>query len=227
MKYSGVIFDFNGTLYWDADKQEESWRLFSRKLRGYEMSSEELQRVMHGRTSRSIIEYLVGSPIDNKTLTALVEEKEQIYRDMCEEDAPNLKLVPGATELLDYLTKNKTARTIATSSEKVNVDFFFKVLELYRWFDINKVVYDDGKLRGKPEPDIFLKASERIGIDPEYCIAVEDSISGIEAACRANIGKIIAIGPKSKHEYLKEIKGVDCIISNFNEFDRSILCSLV
>lgn len=95
-------------------------------------------------------------------------------------------------------------------------------LNLNKWFDLNKIVFDDGSILGKPEPDIYLKAAAKIGIKAEKCIVVEDAISGIESAYRANIGKIIAIAPKSKHKNLKKLKGVDCVISDFKEFDRNI-----
>lgn len=93
-------------------------------------------------------------------------------------------------------------------------------LNLNKWFDLNKIVFDDGSILGKPEPDIYLKAATKIGIKAEKCIVVEDAISGIESAYRANIGKIIAIAPKSEHKIFKEMNGVNCVISDFKEFDR-------
>lgn len=67
-----------------------------------------------------------------------------------------------------------------------------------------------------------MKATAKIGIKPEKCIVVEDAISGIESAYRANIGKIIAIGPENRHENLERLKGVNYVISNFKEFDRNV-----
>lgn len=219
MNYLGVIFDFNGTLFFDADKQEESWRIFSKQLRGHAFSDEELQNLMHGRTNKTLIEYLLGCSIDNDKLFKLSDEKEKIYRDMCVNDPENLKLAPGAIELLDYLKENLIPYTIATASGKENVLFYMETLELYKWFDFDKIVFDDGSFLGKPEPDIYLKAAAKLGVQPENCIVIEDAISGIESAYRANIGKIIAIGPESKHENLRKIKGVSTVISNFKEFN--------
>lgn len=222
MKYEGIIFDFNGTLFFDSEKQIEAWKSFSKKLRGTPFSDEELNNVMFGRTNRSIIEYLLGRSIDDKELFQLSEEKEQMYRDMCIKDKANFKLAPGAFELLDYLKGKKIPNTIATGSGKINVVFFMKTLNLKRWFDLQRIVFDDGTMKGKPDADIYLKAAEKIGLNPKKCIVVEDAISGIESAYRANIGKIIAIGPESKHESLKKLKGVDCVISDFKDFDSSI-----
>ncbi|PRR81885.1 HAD family hydrolase [Clostridium vincentii] len=223
MKYSGIIFDFNGTLFFDSDKHEEAWRIFSKKLRGNSLNEEEVEKVMHGRTNKSLIEYLLGSSIDDEKLFTLGEEKEQIYREMCIKDKANFKLAPGVIEFLDYLKKKQIPFTIATASGKTNLLFYMETLNLNKWFDLDKIVFDDGSFLGKPEPDIYLKAAAKIGIKPEDCIVVEDAVSGIESAYRANIGKIIAIGPKDKHENLKKLKGVDCVISDFKEFDRNIL----
>lgn len=222
MKYLGIIFDFNGTLFFDSDKHEEAWRIFSKKLRGNSLNDEELQNLMHGRTNKSLIEYLLGNPIDDEKLFQLSEEKEQIYREMCIKDKINFKLAPGAIDLLDYLKEKQIPYTIATASGKTNLLFYMETLNLNKWFNLNKIVFDDGSILGKPEPDIYLKAAAKIGIKAEKCIVVEDAISGIESAYRANIGKIIAIAPKSKHNDLKKLKGVDSVISDFNEFDRNI-----
>lgn len=222
MKYLGIIFDFNGTLFFDSDKHEDAWRIFSKKLRGNSLNDKELQKVMHGRTNKSLIEYLLGASIDDEKLFQLSEEKEEIYREMCRKDKTNLKLTLGAIELLDYLKEKQIPYTIATAAGKTNLSFYFETLNLNKWFDLNKIVFDDGSILSKPEPDIYLKATAKIGIKPEKCIVVEDAISGIESAYRANIGKIIAIGPENRHENLERLKGVNYVISNFKEFDRNV-----
>lgn len=215
MKYLGVIFDFNGTLFFDSDKHEEAWRIFSKKLRGTSFSDEELQNIMHGRTNKTLIEYLLGHSIDDEKSAQLGEEKEQIYREMCIKDKENFKLAPGVIEMLDYLKESNVPFTIATASGKTNLLFYMEALNLNKWFDLDKIVFDDGSILGKPEPDIYLKAADKLGLRPEQCIVFEDAISGIESAYRANIGKIIAIGPESKHEDLKNLKGVERVIGNF------------
>lgn len=222
MRYRGIIFDFNGTLFFDSDKHEKSWRIFSEKLRGNALTDDELQNLMHGRTSKFLLEYLLGEEIDDEKLAVLSEEKEVIYRGMCIKDVDNFKLAPGVVDFLDYLKENNIPRTIATASGKTNLLFYIEAFNLDKWFNIDKIVFDDGLLLGKPEPDIYLKAADKLGFNPDNCIVVEDAISGIESAFRANIGKIIAIGPKEKHESLKKLNGVNCVISDFTEFDITI-----
>ena len=226
-KYSGIIFDFNGTLFWDSKKHLEAWREYSKKLRGHAFSDEEMQKYMFGRTNEDIIKYLIGRQPEKELVLKCQNEKEAIYRDMCAKDPENFKLAKGAEEFLDYLCKNEIPHTIATMSEEINVKFFIKSFGLEKWFDINKIVYDDGKIKGKPEPDIYLKAAKNLGLKPEDCIVVEDALSGIESAYRAGIGRIVAIESMETRELYSKIQAVDDIIADFDDFDRNILeCKL-
>lgn len=181
MKKTGLIFDFNGTLFWDSEKQEESWQVFSEKLISRRMSEDELKNRMHGRTNQAVMEYLLGEPVTGDRLLQLIQEKEQIYRDMCRADSESLKLAPGAEALLDYLVEKQIPRTIATASEITNLTFFIEVFQLEKWFDLTQIVFDDGSFPGKPDPAMYLKAAEKIGVIPEDCIVIEDSVSGIQS----------------------------------------------
>lgn len=220
-KYSGIIFDFNGTLFWDSKKHLEAWREYSKKLRGTAFSDEEMQKYMFGRTNEDIIKYLIGRQPEKELVLKCQNEKESIYRDMCAKDPENFKLAKGAEAFLNYLCENKIPHTIATMSEEVNVKFFIKGFDLAQWFDVDKIVFDDGKIKGKPEPDIYIKAAQNLGLNPEDCIVVEDAVSGIESARRAGIGKIVAIESMETRELYSKIPAVDEIISDFDDFDRS------
>ena len=101
------------------------------------------------------------------------------------------------------------------ANEKDNVDFYIKEFQLAKWFDTNKIVYSDGTFAGKPAPDIFQIAANKIGIHPKDCIVFEDALSGIESAKNAGIGKIIAVTSMENENYYKNIDGVFDIIPNF------------
>lgn len=213
----GLIFDFNGVLLWDTHLHDIAWKDYSLKLRGTELSDEEMIHKVHGRTNKDVLEYLVGRSIDGKELQEHIERKESTYRQMCLDNPTEFRLAPGAIEFLDYLKACGKQFTIATSSELGNVTFFFKHLDLGRWFDFDKVAYDDDEVASKPAPDLYLKGASKIGIDPTECIVIEDSRSGIMSAKNANIAKIIALGPLETHTDLSQIEGVDKVITDFNE----------
>lgn len=222
MKYKGIIFDFNGTLFFDSEKHLEAWREYSRKLRGTAFSDDEMRKYMFGRTNEDIIAYAIGKKPDADMVEELAREKEAVYREMCRKDAENTVLAPGAVEFLDFLKAHNIPMTIATMSEKDNVDFYIEEFQLAKWFDTDKIVYSDGTLPGKPAPDIYLKAAEKLGLTPKECIVVEDAISGIDAAHSADIGKIIAIASMESEDLYKNIPAVSQIIKNFEEIDRDI-----
>ena len=150
------------------------------------------------------------------------KEKEAVYRKRCLLDPETFKLAPGAIELLDYLKEKNIPRTIATMSEWDNVEFYIKEFHLDKWFDLEKIVYSDGTIPGKPAPDIFLIAAKKLELNPKDCVVVEDAIAGINSAKSAGIGKIIAIASLEPIEFYQQMSGISQVIRNFYEFNRSL-----
>lgn len=213
----GMIFDFNGVLWWDSHIQAEAWREFSIEFRGESLSDEEMTIHVHGRNNRYAMEYLLGQVIREELLNKLVDKNESLYRGICLNIDDAFRLSPGAVGLLDQLCSENIPCTIATASGKGNLDFFVKHLNLDTWFDLTQVVYDDGKIPGKPAPDSYLKASRLIQREPGDCVVVEDSISGLESAFRAGIGTIIALGPIERHLDLGHQDGVNEVVTSLEE----------
>ncbi len=218
----GIIFDFNGTLFWDSQLHLDAWREYSAKLRGKPFSDDEMLKYMFGRTNEDIIEYAIDKKPDAKLVKKLAEEKEAYYRNMCLQNPEEFKLAPNAVEFLDFLKENNIPRTIATMSEWCNVEFYIKEFNLAKWFDLDKIVYSNGKIPGKPAPDIYQIAAKNLGLNPCECIVIEDALSGIEAAEKAGIGNIIAIASREPVDFYKDVKGVSQIITDFNQIDKSI-----
>src|SRR3989344_7947200 len=99
----GVIFDFNGVLFWDTHLHDIAWRDYSRTVRGKAFSDEEMVHSVHGRTNKDILEYLTGRTIEGEELLEHVNGKENTYRELCLERKDEFKLAPGARAFLDYL----------------------------------------------------------------------------------------------------------------------------
>src|SRR5690625_3864940 len=118
----GIVFDFNGTLYWDTEKHIEAWRIFSTEIRGHALTEHEMKTKVLGRTNADIVRYLLGPQVDEVTIQELGDKKEALYRELCLEDREGLKLAPGVIELFDRLVKNNVPRAIATSSDWNNVE---------------------------------------------------------------------------------------------------------
>ena len=218
----GIIFDFNGTLFFDSELHYDAWRIFSARLRGYPFTDEEMQKYMFGRTNSDIIEYAIGKKPSPDMVEKLAKEKESLYREECLKHPEILKLAPGAEKFLDLLKENNIPRTIATMSERDNVAFYIDIFKLEIWFNLDKIVYSNGKIPGKPAPDIYQIAAENLNLSPQECIVIEDAVSGINSAKSAGIGSIIAISSVEPVEYYRKIDGISRIIRNFDEIDLNI-----
>lgn len=217
MHFKAVIFDFNGVLLWDTELHEQAWKAYSEELRGYALTNEEMKTHVHGRPNSAIFEYLIGRKLNAEELEQHTQGKESAYRDLCLGLGSDFVLSPGAIQLLDFLKDQAIPHTIATASEITNLRFFFEHLHLDKWFRFEDVVYDDGTFPGKPAPDIYLKAAEKLGFSTKDCIVIEDSRSGMKAAHAADIGYIIALGPVASHTELKTLPGVNVAIAQLDE----------
>lgn len=226
-RFEGVIFDFNGVLLWDNHLHEEVWRDLSARMRGTAMTMAEMHEAVHGRVNRDIFEYVLNRPLGDAELQSLIDEKESLYRQLALDNLDTYYLAPGAVDLLDFLAANGIKRAIATSSPKVNVDFFIEHLDLYRWFTPETIVYDLGRYPGKPAPGIYLEAAERLGSPPERLIVAEDAASGIQAAYSAGAGAIVAVGPADSRERLAALPGVTMVVEDMTGFPRSLLLAAV
>ncbi len=191
--YKGIIFDFNGTLFLDSSLHEQAWIAMASELRNEKLTIEEFRIHGHGRTNKAIIQYLLGHAPDKNELDRITDQKESHYRNLCLQIPGFLKLAPGAERVLNECKALEIPMTIATGSYAVNVDFYFQYLALHQWFNRELVVLDDGTYPGKPAPDIYLKAAQKLHLPIHECLVFEDSYAGIESAWRAGAGHIFAV----------------------------------
>lgn len=217
MSIKGAIFDFNGVLLWDTHLHEQAWQLFAKRMRGSSFSDQEIEEHIHGRNNQHTITYLAKKALSPEKIQELAEEKEKIYYDLAIASGEKYCLSPGSEKLLTELQQHEIPYTIATASPAINIEFYFERLQMDRWFDRSKVVYDDGTRPGKPDPALFLAAAAKLGVSFGDCVLVEDSLSGLNAAYLGCAGRIVALGPKEKHQALQKVIGVDRVISRLDE----------
>ena len=209
----GCIFDFNGTLLFDTPAHADAWRAFLLE-EGIAVTDADIQKHIQGRPNPDILRYFLGELTDQEILTCS-KRKEEKYRAVCLQKNDWFRLVDGVPEMFDRLQAEGVPFTIATSSQWDNVSFYFEHLGLDRWFTPETLVFDDGKMRGKPAPDIYLRAMALIGCRPDECAVFEDSLSGIQAGRAAGAGWIIAVDSDLDREKLLRVEGVSRVISNF------------
>ena len=204
--YKGVIFDFNGTLFFDNDKHVLAWNEISRILRKRDISEEELHTKFNGTPNEQNIRYMMGETATDELVEKYSYLKEELYRGFCEKDTPTFHLVAGVYEYFQSLKDRGIPFTIASASIKPNIDFFRKSFGLDDWMKPETIVYDDGTYANKIQ--MFLDAADNIGVEIEDILIIEDSFSGIKSAYAAGCRQIIAVCEKEKEAEYKDLPGV-------------------
>ena len=210
----GAIFDFNGTLFWDTAFHDKAFDIFLKKY-GMQLTDAEKRVKIHGQANPDIMRTIFGNQLTEKEIDDYTQEKELIYRQLCIDD---LKLADGAEDLFDFLQGRGIPFTIATSAGIENVSFYFEQMNLKRWFNPDKVAYNDGTFRGKPHPDLFLAAARKLNLPPDETVIFEDSVAGIVSAERAGAGKIYIVNSYGE-DYSRFTYE---IITSFDSVDRKL-----
>ncbi len=193
MTYQGIIFDFNGTLFWDMDLHKSVWQERILQYRERPLTDEEWEMKFVGRANSEIWPWVLGFRPTDEEISELCEEKEQAYRDLLADQPHRVKLVDGAVELFETCLSQGIGIAIGTAAGQSNIDFYREIFELHRWFRPDRIVYDNGTIPGKPHPALFTTAMARLDLDPGKCIVVEDGTLGIQAARAAGAGKVYGI----------------------------------
>ena len=208
-----VIFDWDGTL---ADTKKAVVQSFQKVLTEEEcsVSDEFIERRMGIGTKKTIIEAFrkCNMRLDVSTLEKLASEKISIQAGLTE----IVSLFDGVSELLEVL-QGKTKIALATMSARKVVDNLLSEKRIKTYFDV--VVSADEVANPKPDPEVFLMAAARLGVDAKDCVVVEDSVFGVRAAKAANM-KCIAISSEvySKEEFQEEHP--DLIVESLREKEK-------
>jgi HAD superfamily hydrolase (TIGR01509 family) len=173
-----VLFDMDGTLIDTESTGALSWDHAGDDL-GVEVP-DTVKRAMVGRTMPDIIG-MVGEAMPGVDVHHLFSRANYHYHRLLEENPPPVK--HGALEILRQLEAWGIPRAVATSSRASQAEDKLTQTGLRAYFDV--IVAGDQIRRGKPDPEIFLTAAERLGVPIADCVAFEDSGPGIESASRA------------------------------------------
>ena len=194
-----VIFDWDGTL---ADTRGAVVQSFQRVLGevGCVVTDKFIERRMGIGTKRTIEEALEECNVrfDDDLLEGLVREKIRIQTSLTK----IVSLFEGAVELLEEM-QGRIKIALATMSGRKVVDKLLPEKRIEGYFDV--VVTADDISKPKPDPEIFLVSASKLGVDPEDCVVIEDSVFGVRAAKAAEM-KCIAVpsGAYTKEELQEE-----------------------
>ena len=213
--YQAIIFDMDGVL---VDSEPLFLNAINRLLvqEGVDPVSEgENQEFLIGTTIQETWRQLkLRRPLPLPAETYMQRYDVIVQEVMMQELAPQ----PGVRELLAACRQRGLPVAVASSSRHIWVDLKLAAIGLTGAFDL--VLGGDDVTRGKPEPDIYLKAAAGLGIPPEQCIAIEDSPIGIAAAVTAGAYTIAVRTDYTRH---LDVSQAHAILETLEDFDLSLL----
>lgn len=214
-KSRAFIFDMDGTLVDNMRFHAEAWQKMLAE-NGIEMDAHDFLVKTAGKTNREIIPYLFTDTTEER-LFELGERKETLYRELFLNER---KVVGGAIEFLTEAQNLGVKMAIATAAPVRNVEFILDGLDLRKFFTAITTAADVS--RGKPNPEVFLKSAEKLGVEPKNCIVFEDAINGFEAARRAGM-KSIGIATVNSIENISKLGSVAEAHADFNDLNPAEL----
>jgi beta-phosphoglucomutase len=186
-----ILWDLDGTL---IDTSQYHWQAWTAELAALGRSITHTQfTACFGQRNDTVLRLWIDPDISSDDIHRISASKEERYRHMIL--AGGLQLLPGAESCLKMLHQAGWRQALATMTNRENIEAIFTVVRIEKYFDA--VVTGDEVAHGKPEPDIFLQAANRVHVATERCIVIEDAPAGIEAARRAGM-KSIGVNQKIK-----------------------------
>lgn len=186
------IFDMDGVLVDNREYHKQAWAQFIDKYcSDRHFDYEELMVQFFGKTNQRIFEYLFDRTMDGDELALWEDRKEDLYR-----TGINTQIVPvaGLIEFLHELKNESIPTGIGTSGPMKNVQFVLDKFVAHQFFS---AITDGNQVeRGKPDPEVFLRTAQKLGVDPSRCIVFEDSFSGVQAGLNAGM---TVIGIATEH----------------------------
>ena len=184
-----VVFDFNGTLFFDYKENRDAWNEISREIRGREFTEDEYNSMM-GMTDEECARRIIGDKRESE-LREVYEAKENIYLRLCRER--HLSLEHEAQEFINHLKEDNIKVMIASSAPKMNMDWYIENLGLDVLFDRDYIIAGRTDIPSKPAPDIFRLALSTSKTMPENAICFEDAPNGLRAALATPFNKVYCI----------------------------------
>lgn len=204
-----VIFDMDGLM---IDSERVTYNEYVKKLAqlGHHDFTEELYRNCLGKNKQGICQVFIDHYGQDFPMTEVWDDVHVWIDESLRQYVPKKK---GLVELLEYLKANNYKTIVATSSGRARVDEILKNADLTKYFD--DTICGDEVTHGKPHPEIFLTACQKLDVKPEEALVLEDSEAGILAAYDGHIDVICV--PDMKYPEPQFVEKVTKIVDSLDE----------
>jgi beta-phosphoglucomutase family hydrolase len=210
-----VLWDLDGVIADTGLHHYLAWKdVFGR--RGVNFTEEEFMSHF-GRRHDTIIRDALGDSLSPEEFEAITNEKQENYRRRV---ARNIKPLPGAIELIKALKEHGIKVAIASSAPPENIQLIIRGLDIADCFQA--IASGLEVAESKPDPQIFLLAARKLGVEPGDCVVIEDAVAGVAAARSAGI-KCVAVTNSHPKKNLKE---ADLVVDTLTAVTVSDLAGL-
>ena len=218
MPVGAVIFDWDGVVIDSSSLHERSWEALASEI-GKTLPADHFKRGF-GKRNAVIIPEILDWTQDSAEIDRWGKRKEELYRIMGREEG--IPILDGTRDFLRSLRAAGIPCVIGTSTERMNIELAFEQLDLGSFF-LGAVCSEDVS-RGKPDPEVFLKAATLAGVDPQNCVVLEDSAHGIIAARRGGMKGLGLATTRDKKDLIEV--GADLVVATPSELSIGLLESL-
>ncbi len=209
----GAIFDWDGVVIDSSAQHSESWERLAREI-AKPLPADHFKSGF-GRKNEFIIPEILGWSRDPDEVERLSLRKESLYRDIVKERG--LSPLPGAKEWLQRLAEAGIPCVVGSSTHRLNIEVSLEIIHLAEYF--SGIVSSEDVTQGKPAPDVFLKAAEKIHRTPGACVVFEDAHVGIQAARNAGM-KVVAVATTNP---LADLGAADLAVARLDEISLATI----
>lgn len=208
----GLIFDLDGVVVNTAVYHFQAWNRLANSL-GFEFTEEDNERLkgVSRMESLNILLEIGGLTLPTKEKLRLASVKNEWYKEFINQMTAS-EILPGVTNFIDLVKSHGYQTALGTASR--NAPLILERIGMQKTFDA--IIDGNHVTKAKPDPEVFLKASAALNLEPSQCVVFEDAIAGLEAAHRAGM-KCIGVGDQ------KTLTEADRVIPGFVNVNLSIL----
>jgi beta-phosphoglucomutase len=215
MQKRAVLWDMDGVLVDSAEYHFLAWRQALSSQEGYEINYDKFRHTF-GQRNDTVLRDIFGPGYADESIARVADHKEAAYRALVRERG--IAPLPGVLKWLAFLQQNGWGQAVASAAPRANVEAIVEALGIRRYFDA--ITSAEDVTRGKPDPQVYLLAAERVGATPAKSIVIEDAPAGVEGARRAGMA---CIGVLSSHGQLQ----ADMVVHSLEELGEGVFEGLI
>jgi HAD superfamily hydrolase (TIGR01509 family) len=209
-----ILWDMDGVL---ADTNQLHFKTWEHTLTELDIPFDRQKfHLIYGLKNLDLLAVLTDRPLVPEWVELVTDKKEIAFRQALQ---GHLFPLPGVVRWLEWFANRGYRQAVASSAPAENVEVVVDELDIRKYFD---ALVTPGDLPGKPNPAVFLLAGSRLGVPAQQCIVIEDSIPGVEAACRAGM-RCIAVQTTNPPEALTQ---ADIVVETLDQLTEEQFNSL-